>query len=139
MLLRLGSILATFAGAHAFGFAQQPQSAIGARDMTITVGKSVIVDSPVNIQRVSVGNEIVAEAVAVNPREVLVNGKAPGETSLIVWQDNGNRLFFDVSVRPPTTRADAVQRELDREVGPDAVTMDVQGDAVFLHGTVPDL
>src|SRR5690349_2760683 len=69
--------------------AQNPASpgpSSAARDLFVTVGKSLIVDSPVNIQRVSVANADLAEAVAVNPREVLVNGKAPGETSLIVWQ-----------------------------------------------------
>jgi hypothetical protein len=29
---------------------------------------------------------------------VLVNGKAPGETSLIIWQQGGNRLIFDLNV-----------------------------------------
>ena len=82
------------------------------RDLFVTVGKSLIVDSPVNIQRVSVANADLAEAVAVNPREVLVNGKAPGETSLIVWQQGGNRLFFDLTVRRSNTRIDLIQQEL---------------------------
>ncbi len=33
------------------------------------------------------------------PKEVLINGKAPGETSLIVWQQNGARLIYDLTVR----------------------------------------
>ena len=31
---------------------------------------------------------------------MLVNGKTPGETSLIIWQQGGNKMFFDVGVRP---------------------------------------
>ena len=42
--------------------------------LTVTVGKSLIIDSSVNIQRVSMGNGELAEAVVVNPREVLFNG-----------------------------------------------------------------
>src|SRR2546430_1354965 len=68
--------------------------ATGARELFVTVGKSVMVDSPVPIQRVSVANGAIAEAVATSPREVLVNGKAPGETSLIIWQQGGQRVFF---------------------------------------------
>ena len=60
--------------------------------LTVTVGKSLLMDSPVNIQRVSVANGELVEAIAVNPREVLINGKGAGETSLVVWQQNGNRL-----------------------------------------------
>jgi pilus assembly protein CpaC len=109
------------------------------RDLFVTVGKSLIVDSPVNIQRVSVANSDLAEAVAVNPREVLVNGKAPGETSLIVWQQGGNRLFFDLTVRRSNTRIDLIQQELNREVPGQDVTVTVENDTAFLRGTVRDL
>jgi pilus assembly protein CpaC len=46
-----------------------------------------------------VGYGDVAEATAVGPKEILVNGKAPGETSLILWQQGGEKLFFDVKVQ----------------------------------------
>ena len=71
----------------------------GVNELRLTVGKSLVVDSPVNIQRVSVANGDLAEAVAISPREVLVNGKAPGETTLILWQAGGSRLFYDLAVR----------------------------------------
>ena len=51
--------------------------------LTVTVGKSLIIDSPLRIERISVANGDLAEAVAVRPNEILINGKAPGETSLI--------------------------------------------------------
>lgn len=110
-----------------------------ARDLFVTVGKSLVVDSPVNIQRVVVGNDALAEAIAVNPREILVNGKAVGETSLIVWQQGGNRLFFDLIVRPSTGRLDTVRQEINKELGGQDVTVNLEGDTVFLRGTVKDL
>src|SRR5262245_66242229 len=64
---------------------RQAANGTGAK-LFVTVGKSLIIDSPVDIRRVSVANGILAEAVAVNPKEVLINGLAPGETSLVVWQ-----------------------------------------------------
>ncbi len=60
--------------------------AAAARDLFVTVGKSLVVESPVNIERISVGDAKKAEAMAVTPRQILVNGKDAGETSLIVWQ-----------------------------------------------------
>ena len=68
-------------------------------ELRLTVGKSLVVDSPVNIQRVSVANPAMAEAVAITPKELLVNGLTPGETTLIIWQQGGNRLFYDLRVR----------------------------------------
>ena len=52
--------------------------------------------------------EDLIEAVAVNPKEVLINGKAAGETSLIIWQEGGNRLLYDLTVRLSPMRLDAV-------------------------------
>lgn len=136
------------AATHPAPFEAQPAPSPGqlqesrpaaARDLFVTVGKSLVVDSPVNIQRVVVGNDTLAEAIAVNPREVLVNGKAVGETSLIVWQQGGNRLFFDLIVRPATGKLDAVRQEINKETGGQDVTVNLEGDTVFLRGTVKDL
>jgi pilus assembly protein CpaC len=110
-----------------------------ARDLFVTVGKSLVVDSPVNIQRVSVANGDLAEALAVNPREVLVNGKATGETSMIIWQQGGNRLFFDLTIRASNAKVAAVQQEIDREMQGQDVKVSYDNEMVFLHGTVKDL
>src|SRR5450759_3504934 len=67
------------------------------RELSVTVGKSVLVDSPQIIERIAVSNGALAEAVAISPHEMMVNGLAPGETSLIIWQQGGNRLFFDLT------------------------------------------
>ena len=117
--------------------AQEQPSA--ARDLFVTAGKSLVVDSPVVIQRVAVADASLAEAIAVSPREVLVNGKAPGETSLIIWQQTGNRLIFDLNVRPITSFLEAVQREINKELGGQEVSLTMEKDTVFLRGTVEDL
>jgi pilus assembly protein CpaC len=110
-----------------------------ARELFVTVGKSLLVDSPTIIQRVSVANGTVAEALATSPREVLVNGKAAGETSLIVWQQNGNRLIFDLIVQPSLTRVDNINRELRAEMGDQKVAISMEDGIPFLRGTVNDL
>src|SRR6266516_1169092 len=97
MRLRLAILCAATLAAVVQAPVQNP--ATGSRDLTVTMGKSVLVDSPTVIERVAVANGALAEAVAITPREVLVNGKAAGETSMIVWQQGGNRLFFDLTIR----------------------------------------
>jgi pilus assembly protein CpaC len=81
----------------------------------------------------------VAEAIAVSPREIVINGKAPGETSVIVWQEGGNRLIFDLTVRTTTTRLETVRREIKSELAEQPVTIDVDDSNVFVRGTVNDL
>ncbi len=109
------------------------------RELVLLPGKSVVLDSPVDIQRVSVANDKVAEAVGITPREVLLNGREPGETSVIIWQQGGGRLIFDVIVRPKEMPADRVRRELARELGDQKVDVSVEGETVFLRGSVDDL
>jgi pilus assembly protein CpaC len=110
-----------------------------ARDLFVTVGKSLVVDSPVNIQRVSVANGELAEALAVNPREVLVNGKAVGETSMIIWQQGGNRLFFDLTVRSSGTKNSNIQQQIDRELPGQEIKVTFENETAFIHGTAKDL
>ncbi len=123
--------------------AVQGSRATGARDLFVTASKSLVLESPVEIDRVSVANGDIAEAVVVNPREVLVNGKTPGSTSLIVWQHGGNRLLFDLTVRANTTvndsLVDQVREELRKELGGGEVSLTFENKSAILRGTVRDL
>jgi len=112
-------------------------------ELVVTVGKSLIVTTAQPIERISVGYNDVAEATAVSPHEVLVNGKTHGETSLIVWEQGGNKLFFDLKVQPNNftsdARVDAVRREIKKELPGSAVNVSFDGGNVFLRGTVKNL
>ena len=119
--------------------APTPAPASGARDLAVTVGKSVLVDSPAVIERVAVANGTLVEAVAITPHEVLVNGKAAGETTMIVWQQGGNRLFFDLTVQRNDTRLNEVRHLISEEKGAENVQLDLDGDAVLVRGTAADL
>jgi pilus assembly protein CpaC len=107
--------------------------------LTVTVGKSLIIDSPVNIRRVSVANGDLVEAVAVNPKEVLINGKQAGETSLVIWQESGSRLLYDLTVRMSTARLDALRQQIAREFPGENITVTYENDRVFVRGTVKDI
>ena len=113
------------------------------RELTLMVGKSAVVTSEQRIERVAVGFGDVAEAMAVGPNEVLVSGKNPGSTSLIIWQQNGTKRFFDLVVRPNSflanTRLETVRRELAAELPGQEIAMTREDDTVFLRGKVKDL
>src|SRR4051794_5312502 len=113
--------------------------ATGARELVLTAGKSAVIDSAVNIQRVAVANGDIAEAVATTPREIVVNAKAPGETSLIVWQQNGQRQFFDLIVNRRNRVLEGTITQLKQELPDQGITLTQEGDTLFLRGTVRDL
>jgi pilus assembly protein CpaC len=105
--------------------------------LAVTVNKSIILQHPAGIRRISISNGDIAEAVAVSSTEVLLNGKSPGETTLMLWDPKGNRSSFEVHTLADTSKIDTVRAELLKEVGPD-VSITAQGENVFLRGTVPD-
>jgi pilus assembly protein CpaC len=107
--------------------------------LTVMVGKSLVIDSPVNIQRVSMASSEIAEAMAVSPRELLINAKLPGETSLILWQQGGKRVSYDLAVRPNPARLEAIRQQLAAELPDDDVKLAVEGESAFLRGSVKDL
>jgi pilus assembly protein CpaC len=73
----------------------------------------------------------------------MVNGKAAGETSLIIWDKTGGRQFFNVSVRAcaavSNDRLDAIRRELRTELPGQVLKISLDNDILFLRGTVKDL
>src|SRR5664280_523892 len=107
--------------------------------LVVTVGKSLIIDSPMKIQRISVADGGLIEAVAVNPKEVLINGKAAGETSLIVWQEGGNRLLYDLTVRSSPLRLDVVRQQLARDFPNEDINVTFENETAFVRGTVKDI
>ena len=42
--------------------------------LTVTVGKSLMIDSPVKIKQIAAASSDLIESVAIGPREVLING-----------------------------------------------------------------
>ncbi len=123
---------------------QVPASAQdSSNDLFVAVGKSALVDVARPIVRIAVGLGDVAEATAVSPSEVLVNGKSSGETSLIIWENGGGRQFFNVTVRPgagaDNDRIEGLRRELRTELPGQAVRVSMENGMVFLRGTVKDL
>jgi pilus assembly protein CpaC len=112
-------------------------------ELSVVVGKAVLVDCAQPIQRVAVGLGDIAEVTAVSPTEVMVDGKTPGETSLIIWDIRGGRQFFNITVRPIATissdNLDSVRRELRTELPGQTVRVSYSNNSIFLRGTVSDL
>lgn len=110
------------------------------RELNVVVGKSLVIDSPVDVQRVSVADPAIVEAVGISPTEIVLNGKAAGQTNVIVWQKGGNRLFFEVNTKPRgENKVDIIKRELAKELGDQGVELSMQDDTVYLRGTVRSL
>ena len=123
--------------------AQEISSREAMRTLSVGVGQSVIVDTVKPVKRIAVGLGDFAEASAISPTEVLINGKAAGETTIILWDINGTRQFIHLSVLGAAATAadplDSVRRELRAELPDEPLTVSGANGSVFLRGTVNDL
>lgn len=140
---------AIMAGTIAYG--QSPSAARhssglradSANELSLTVGKSIILDCATPVERVAVGLGGIAEATAISPTEILLNGKAAGATTLIVWEKGGNREFFNVTVRAGSSSGgdhlDLIRRELNHLLPGQDLQVSGENGAVFLSGTAKDL
>ena len=67
-------------------------------DLQVTIGKSIVIDYPANIARISTSDPEVVDAVAVSTREILLHAKSHGTATVVVWAKNGQRNYYNISV-----------------------------------------
>ena len=77
----------------------------------LTAGRSTVLDTDFDVTRIAITNPAIADAVVVAPREILIDGKAPGTVSLIVW-GSGSRTQYDLVVEQPVTTLEQHLRTL---------------------------
>jgi pilus assembly protein CpaC len=78
--------------------AAPPEQAEGAETLHVMVGRSLVINSPGRLTRVSIADPSIADAVIVSPNQILVNGRAPGAVSLVLWDESGQNQSFEVVV-----------------------------------------
>ncbi|MBV8820016.1 MAG: pilus assembly protein N-terminal domain-containing protein [Acidobacteriaceae bacterium] len=70
----------------------------GPEDLRLTVGKSIVIDYPADIARISTSNADIVDASPVTTREILLHGKSYGTVTLVVWSKTGQRNFYNITV-----------------------------------------
>jgi pilus assembly protein CpaC len=64
----------------------------------VFVGKSVVINLQSPVTRILSSNPAVIETLATSPTQLVVEGKAPGSSSLILWDTSGHSQMLDVTV-----------------------------------------
>ena len=134
--LAAGAVLAALLVSPPGAFSAEPsQQAPMGDEIPLTIGKSIVLDIPDEIQRVALTNEEVADAIAISTREVLINAKAEGVTTLVLWSRSGDRTFFTISVAP---NIQAVQDHVRATFPGEQVRITSNNGVMTLNGKVSD-
>jgi pilus assembly protein CpaC len=119
------------------GAGQQPEQAPAVppplvKRVALTAGRSTVVLTDFDIARIAVTNPAVADAVVVQPREILIDGKSPGTVSLIVWGAT-QREQYDLVVEQGVPN---LQRQLNILFPAEDIHVSASDEAVILSGQV---
>ncbi len=121
------AILLILGTAQSGVLAQQPPSE---RSVALTTGRSTILTTDFDVTRIAVTNPAIADATVVRPREILIDGKAPGTISLIIWGGD-ERVQYDVVVEQPIS---ALEQQIHQLFPGESVTVTNNADAIVLSG-----
>ena len=104
--------------------------------VNVLVGQSRLITFNTPIERFSVSNPEIAEAVLVGGNQVVVNGKAFGQINFIAWEKGTGRfLVFDVYVRTNLSLIDSQIRALFPK---EDIRLSQANGSVVLSGIVSD-
>jgi pilus assembly protein CpaC len=98
--------------------------------VALTAGRSTVLTTDFDIVRVAITNPAVADATVVAPREILIDGKAAGTISLIVW-GAGRRVQYDLVVEPTIT---TLQQNLRTLFPGEDINVNMNDEAIVLSG-----
>ncbi|MGA2991564.1 MAG: type II and III secretion system protein family protein [Candidatus Korobacteraceae bacterium] len=111
---------------------EQPQET-EAQTLHLLVGRSLVVMSPTRIKRVSLADPAIAEAIVISPTQVMVNGKAPGGVSLLMWDENDQSQAFELLVDADIL---GLSQKIHALYPAEAVKVEAVRDDVVLSGRV---
>jgi pilus assembly protein CpaC len=69
--------------------------------IAVTVGQSITHRINEDVKTVSIADSRIADVVVAGPREVLINGKEIGLTTIVIWDEKNVSSIYDVVVRGP--------------------------------------
>jgi pilus assembly protein CpaC len=105
------------------------------RGISLMEGRGELLEFQRDITRVVVSEPKIADAVVVSTREVMVNAKSPGNTTVLVWETGSEPAQYNVKVLKDNSEFDAFAQQIQNAAGsPIAVTG--EGETIVLSGSV---
>lgn len=107
-----------------------------ARELNVMLGRGELLSFDKDLSRVVIAEPKIADAIVVSPREVMVNAKGVGRTTLVVWESGSIPVRYNVNVQPDNTAIDDVFKDIRTKVS--GVTATGTSEKLVLTGNVKD-
>jgi pilus assembly protein CpaC len=112
-----------------------PAAAQEGQALHVFVGKSVIINLQSPVTRILSSNPSVIDTLATSPTQVVVEAKAPGSSSLILWDASGHSQMLDVTV---DVNVVSLRAAVEQTFPGEQIKIQSDGAHLILTGTVSD-
>lgn len=97
------------------------------------VGKTQLIKFDEPVKRISITDPSLADLVLLSPKELLLNGKKAGRTSLLFWGSSDKPVFFNMVVQQDT---DAVIQAIEQVAPGENIKYNFTDDGLILSGHI---
>src|SRR5690349_2704288 len=101
----------------------------------VFVGKSVVINLQAPVTRILSSNPAIIDTLATSPTQIVVEGKAAGSSSLILWDAAGHSQMLDVTV---DVNVASLRTTLEQTFPGEQISIQSDGAHLILTGTVSD-
>lgn len=105
----------------------------GSAPLRVMVGKSLLINTTERLSRVSVTDPSIVFVSVITPTQILIDGKSPGEVSLLIWDQLERSRSFDLRVDVDVS---ACAEEEHRVFPDEQITVTPSRSAIVLSGHV---
>jgi pilus assembly protein CpaC len=128
----VGGVAVLGIGGVSVSAAQEPVVTSADQAIRLSAGRSTVLTAEFDVTRIAITNPEIADAVVVQPREILIDGKAAGTVTLIVWGAAARRQY-DVIVEPGVS---TLEQRLQSLFPGEDIQVSANEDAIILSGRV---
>lgn len=97
------------------------------------MGKTQLIKFDEPVKRISITDPNLADLVLLSPKELLVNGKKAGRTSLLFWGNSEKPVFFNLVVQPDT---DAFMQAVNQVAPDEDIKYSYTDDGIIMSGHI---
>ncbi len=111
-----------------------PAQTAPAREITLIIGRGELVQFPSDIKTVAASEPKIADVSVVSPREVMINAKGLGKSTVIVWETNGAPRRYNITVQNDSVDFDGVKKSIAEAMAGGTVAVTGNLETVVLSG-----
>jgi pilus assembly protein CpaC len=108
---------------------------IKARDIKLVEGRGDLLQFHNDVTKVAIAEPKIADAIVISPREIMVNAKTPGGTTLMVWETDTDPARYEITVVKDDSEWDGFLKTIQDSAGGN-VTVTGSPESIVLAGNV---